>query len=186
MTDPNLVTALARIAFILVASLALLRFLVGGVTRTADRYGLSPNAAYVIGASVRWIVIVLAAVLVAQAAGISMHAVWTAVSAVAVMVAIGFVAMWSVVSNLLCAVLLVIFAPFRIGDEIEILDVANVDPEKHGLKGRVIAINMLYTVLAQDAGSTLRVPNNLLFQRAIRTVEGEETASLGSSLFHHD
>jgi len=59
----------------------------------------------------------------------------------------------------------------------------SVDPY---MRGRVTGINMLYTELVQDAGGTLRVPNNLLFQRAIRTVEGDDTASLGSSLFHHD
>ena len=57
--------------------------------------------------------------LILQQIGVSMNSVWAVLSAVVAMIAIGFVAVWSVLSNLLCTVMLLIFQPFRVGDEIE-------------------------------------------------------------------
>ena len=100
-------------------------------------------------------------------------------------VALGFVAVWSVLSNLLCSVLLIIFAPFRIDDEIEIQDPAA--PIK--VRGRVLDINLMFTslrVLDEHAEvaeeSLLRIPNNLFFQKYVRTWQGKHSQSIKSYL----
>jgi len=46
--------------------------------------------------------------------------------------AVAFFAMWSVLSNLLCAVLIFTVGPFRIGDVVELVDTL----DKPGVKGR--------------------------------------------------
>lgn len=181
--------ALFRCALIIVLGLLTYRFLRHGIGRLHDRGYFSTNAEFLLAITLRWTMIVVGAILLVQAVGVSMHALWTALSTVLVMVAIGFVALWSILSNLLCAVLLVIFAPFRIGDEIELIEVIMSDETKQGIRGRVVEINLLYTILedlsATDGGK-VRIPNNLLFQRAIRTIEGDKTRSLGNALFHQN
>jgi small-conductance mechanosensitive channel len=82
-------------------------------------------------------------------------------------------AAWSVLSNLFCALLIVIVGPFRLGDYIEVLDTA----EKPGAKGRVIDINMLYTTLQdahapEGAPNLLQIPNSLIFQRVVKRWKG--------------
>ena len=105
--------------------------------------------------------------------GVSATVLWTAFTGFATVGAVAFFAAWSVLSNLFCALLIVIVGPFRLGDYIEVLDTA----EKPGAKGRVIDINMLYTTL-QDAhapdGSPnlLQIPNSLIFQRVVRRWKG--------------
>jgi small-conductance mechanosensitive channel len=47
--------------------------------------------------------------------------------------------MWSVLSNLLCAILIFTVGPFRLGDVVELVDTT----DKPGVKGRVVAINLL-------------------------------------------
>jgi small-conductance mechanosensitive channel len=180
---------LFRVALIFVAGFGVYRLALHGVARLRAQRYVTDNGAFLLTGLARWSIVLVALILAIQSFGISMQALWTAVSALLVMVAIGFVAVWSILSNLLCAVLLVVFAPFRIGDEIELIEITMKEPDKRGIRGRVLAINMLYTSLedlTDGSAGTIRVPNNLLFQRAIRTIAGEETKSLGQSLFEMD
>jgi len=110
--------------------------------------------------------------------GISVASFWAALSGVLVLLAIGFVAVWSLLSNLLCSVLLIIFAPFRIGDEIEVQDPASPVT----VRGRVRDINLMFTtlVMTDENGeeSLLRAPNNIFFQKYIRTWESRHSQSI--------
>lgn len=100
---------------------------------------------------------------VAQA-GLFQHA-WAVVSALATTVAIGFFAVWSVLSNMVCALLILVFRPFRVGDWIELLEGSKPAPA-----GRVVDMNLLFVSLVdpQDEGLELRVPNSLIFQKVIK------------------
>ena len=88
-----------------------------------------------------------------------------------------FFAMWSVLSNLLCAVLIFTVGPFRIGDVVELVDTL----DKPGVKGRVIAINLLFTTLLEvpEAGGALvQVPNSQFFQKSVRRWRGAEVQAM--------
>lgn len=79
-------------------------------------------------------------------------------------------------SNLLCAVLIFTVGPFRIGDVVELVDTL----DKPGVKGRVIAINLLYTTLMETpeaGGALVQVPNSQFFQKAVRRWRGAEAAT---------
>jgi small-conductance mechanosensitive channel len=100
---------------------------------------------------------------------------WTALSGFVAVAAVAFFAMWSVLSNLLCAILIFTVGPFRLGDVVELVDTT----DKPGVKGRVIAINLLYTTLVEaeelGAGSAMvQVPNSLFFQRSVRRWRGTD------------
>ncbi|BCQ65714.1 hypothetical protein PBOI14_74640 [Pseudomonas sp. Boi14] len=89
--------------------------------------------------------------------------------------------MWSVLSNLLCAILIFTVGPFRLGDVVELVDTV----DKPGVKGRVVAINLLYTTLieAEEAGTgsaMVQVPNSLFFQRSVRRWRGTDVLPVGS------
>lgn len=178
---PSLVKAFVVVAIGLVLYLAGRR----GLGRLRARGRLSGNGEFVARSALKWLLAVIVTIAAVQQFGISLHALWTGISAVLVLVAVGFVALWSVLSNMLCSIILVMFAPFRIGDRVEIIEVVLNDGTKSGVKGRVLGIDLMYTTLEDDqsGGSTLRIPNNMLFQRAIRTIHGEDTRSLGSDLF---
>ena len=111
----------------------------------------------------------MAILLVLQAFGV-MPNVWASVTAVLAMVAVGFVAVWSVLSNAFCSVVLMIVRPFNVGDSIEI--------PGDTWRGKVIDFNMIFTTLRDDDGSLLQVPNNLFFQKPIRRIIGSNTISL--------
>src|SRR5690606_6842937 len=113
-----------------------------------------------------FVINVAALLLILQLLGVSGTVLWTAFTGFAAVGAVAFFAAWSVLSNLFCTILIITTRPFRLHDRVELLE----NGEKPGLKGEVIDINMVFTTLREDgeAGTKLRVPNNLFFQRSIR------------------
>ena len=73
--------------------------------------------------------------------------------------ALGF-ALRDAVSNLIAGVLILLYQPFRYGDNITV----------SGNKGTVIGINFRYTVLEADGGAVVHVPNSTMFSNSV-TVE---------------
>ena len=167
--------------YLIIAARIAVLALLGVLAFTLVRRGLRflhtrqylPSALYRIADGIlRWVVVVLVALMALQQAGVSVQHLWAAVSAFFVLIAVGFVAVWSVLSNILCAVFLIIFAPFRIGDEIELIEPTG---SGSGLKGRVTGLNILFTTLEQISSETgetfvIEVPNNIFFQKSIRRV----------------
>lgn len=120
-----------------------------------------------------WVIIVTAGMLVLERLGVSGQVLWTAITGFAAVAAVAFFAAWSVLSNIFCAFLIFSTQPFRVGDELEILDAS----DKVGMHGRVLAIHLLYTVLEEmgraDGRPTLiQVPNSAFFQKTIRRWQG--------------
>lgn len=64
-----------------------------------------------------------------------MENAWATLTAFLAMVAIGFVAVWSVLSNSFCSVVLMMSRPFDVGDTVEVSGQA--------LRGKVIDFNLI-------------------------------------------
>jgi small-conductance mechanosensitive channel len=116
----------------------------------------------------RWTVGVITALLVLQLLGVPIGSVWTVVSALLAMVAIGFVAVWSILSNISSSLLIHVLDPFEKGDEIEIIEPTG----GNGLAGKVVDIRVMYTVLntTDENGQryVVHVPNNTFFQKTVK------------------
>ena len=132
----------------------------------------------------KWLIYIAFIVLLLQQIGVEINSIWTLLTATAAMVAIGFVAVWSILSNLLCTLLLIGFKPFQIGDTVELIDAGMTS----GIKGTVRNINLIYTTLVESSENKdepwrTQIPNNLFFQKVIRCKPGEETVSLEKQVF---
>lgn len=139
------------------------------ISRLGARYSLLPQEVLQpLRGLLRWLIMGSAFMLVLERLGVSATVLWTALTGFTAVAAVAFFAIWSVLSNMFCALLIFTMGPFRIGDTVEVIDSA----DKPGVKGRVIAINLFYTTLqdlAEDAaGALLQVPNSLFFQKSVR------------------
>jgi small-conductance mechanosensitive channel len=103
--------------------------------------------------------------LVLQELGV-LHNVWTAILAVMAMVAIGFIAVWSILSNVLSTFLILLYRPFRIGDQIRV--------PSDGLEGKVVDLNLMFTTLKNENDGFIQIPNNQFFQKAICRIQTDE------------
>ena len=103
---------------------------------------------------------VLAAMLVLEIWGVSLGGLWTVLVSAATIVGVGFLATWTMISNITASFFIAFWRPFRLGDTIEML------PEN--LSGRVIDINLMFIVVRENAGAVIQIPNNLFFQKMFR------------------
>lgn len=122
---------------------------------------------------IRYLLLLIVTLMALQHLGVLANA-WTTISTVLAMVAIGFFAVWSVLSNLMSTLFLLVARPFRVGDTVEIL------PE--GLKGKVIDLSFTFTTLKEEGGDLIRVPNNQFLQKLLRIQRGQNRTELADQL----
>ncbi|WP_236179211.1 mechanosensitive ion channel family protein [Pseudomonas mosselii] len=164
-----------QILLILIAAFVLQRMVARGLHSLGERYPLPHELMVPVRGALRWLIMGSALLFVLERMGVSATVLWTALSGFVAVAAVAFFAIWSVLSNLLCAVLIFTVGPFRIGDVVELVDTL----DKPGVKGRVIAINLLYTTLMETpeaGGALVQVPNSQFFQKAVRRWRGTEAA----------
>ena len=98
-----------------------------------------------------------------EAVNVPLGNVWTAISTLLALVAIGFFAVWSILSHMTAAVVLFLQRPFRIGDYLQFAD--------ETYSGKVVRTGLFFTQLEDADGGRSQIPNNLLFQRRFRVSE---------------
>lgn len=170
---PNLLVAV----LVILLAVAVNRLLCRGLNKVAERGYIHEQLRITTSFTLRWLIILIATISLMGLFGLSVSSIWAAFSALFVLLGIGFVAVWSVLSNMLCSVLLVIFAPFRMGEDIEIQDpTASII-----ISGKVVSINLMHTTLIHDnegQEEIIKVPNNFFFQKYVRRVPNKRTISI--------
>jgi small-conductance mechanosensitive channel len=157
---PRLLAVTPLIVGIVIGAFAL-SFITGrGLQLLANRTSLTDQDVAPFLRIVRWLIRGVALVLILSVLGLNLGGLWAVMSTVLAMVAIGFVAVWSVLSNVSCTVIMLIARPFHIGDEIEF--------PGEPIVGRVVDLNFVYTTLKSDDGRLVQVPNNLFFQKVVK------------------
>ena len=167
-----------QIVLILFVAWALQRLLRRFIVRVGERYRLPMELLMPLRGVLSWLIMGSALLMVLERLGVSATVLWTALTGFAAVAAVAFFAAWSVLSNLFCALLIFTAGPFRVGDQLEVLESA----DKPGVKGRVVDINLLYTTLedvSEDSrGALLQIPNTLFFQKVVRRWRGTELTIL--------
>jgi small-conductance mechanosensitive channel len=120
---------------------------------------------------VRWFLCVVVALLILQLSGLTNHA-WAILSGFIAVSAVSLVANWSVLSSGVCALIFLVYRPFEVGDQIEVMEA----PDRAPVCGKVGYINLMFTTLRCN-GSDLSIPNNLLMQRIVKRVSRAPAAS---------
>jgi small-conductance mechanosensitive channel len=121
-----------------------------------------------------WLVV---ATLVLEIWGVSVGGLWTLLVSAATVIGVGFLATWTMVSNITASFFIAFWRPFRLGDEIEIL------PEN--FKGRVIDSNLMFVVARESSGAVIQIPNNLFFQKMFRVSSTSTDRTLFEQYEHH-
>jgi len=173
INNPTIIK-LVQTAVVLAIGLGIFFGLKGRILQFAKKANLPRLAMTPVRVSLRYAVLVLTGVMALGIWGYNTASIVTAIGAVIGLVAIGFVAVWSVLSNVLCTVVLIALKPFSVGDDVELVSA--------GVKGRVVDLSVIYTTLEVAEGETVLIPNNLFFQGAIRRRVGKHTRGLDQQL----
>lgn len=104
-----------------------------------------------------WVMLVLVTL---RHLGVNVDGLWTLLVSTLAVIGVGLLAVWTMVSNITASFFIWIWRPYELGERIEVI------PD--GIKGRAVDRSLMFTVIREEDGSTLMVPNNLFFQRIIR------------------
>lgn len=173
--DRDTIVRIVESGVIVVIALALFFGLKGRILQFANWAGLPRLAFTPVRLTLRYLILAVACVLILGRWGFQIDTFLAIAGTIFGLVAIGFVAMWSVLSNLLCAFVLVLFKPFSVGDEVELVGGDTV-------KGKVIDLSLLFTTLETGPRETVLVPNNMFFQRIFKRRAGTVTVELDYQL----
>jgi small-conductance mechanosensitive channel len=164
----DVIVPVGQVALILIAAWLLRTLVRRLIQRLCLRYNLPPEIAISARRVSSFLIYFAALLLALERLGVSGTVLWTAFTGFAAVAAVAFFAAWSVLSNIFCTLLIFTTRPFRLHDQIELLE----SGDKPGLKGRVLDINLIYTTLEEvrddHAGPVLQIPNSLFFQRVTR------------------
>jgi small-conductance mechanosensitive channel len=124
--------------------------------------------------TLRYAVLIVAAAMIMNVWGIKTDVLLTVLGTVFGLVAIGFVAVWSVLSNFLCTFVLILFKPFSVGDDLEI--------PADSVSGKVVDLTLIFTTLRNPNGEYVQIPNNMFFQKIFKRRVGRGGISLENQL----
>ncbi|MBL6764212.1 MAG: mechanosensitive ion channel [Verrucomicrobiae bacterium] len=127
-----------------------------------------------VGASARWIIFALAFLMILSIFEFPLTAIVATIGTLCGVVAIGFVANWSILCNFPCTVFLVATRPFNVGDELEI--------PADKIRGEVVDISLAYTVLRDSEDFYINIPNAQFLQKQFRRRPGHSGVTLGEQL----
>lgn len=171
---PTLVGALPLVIGIIIGTMVLNLVVGRMLLLLAARTHLTKNEIHPVRHLIRWILRVLALVLIFGVLGFELGGLWAMISTVLGLIAIGFVAVWSLLSNASSTVLILFLRPYQIGDDIEFVG--------EQVRGRVMDLNFFFTTLLDHDGQLVQIPNNLFFQKAIKRRRNRQTVSLAHQL----
>ena len=175
--EPWIASALQSLIIVVLALLALV--VLGRALGMLERRSPFPPILFkLLKRIARAVVLLLVVYLILESWGFELKTVLAILGTILGMVAIGFVAVWSLLSNLMCAFILATFRPFRVGDIIEI--------PSENVHGKVTDLTLLFTTLETEEGDDLQVPNNVFFQKIYKRRKGAKTSELGDQLLQHE
>lgn len=115
----------------------------------------------------------LAIVVITIIWGVNLQEFSVFISSILAIVGIGFVAQWSILSNLTASVILFFSHPLRLGDRVRVLD------KDFDWTGKVEDISGFYLFMRTDDGRKISIPTNLVIQKGIEILHhGEEMGTI--------
>lgn len=159
----NAVNAIGTIAILILASIIIpitSRFLRQRFIYLQGRLNLTDETNFIINRVITAVLWTLTVFIALNVWGIGLGGVWAVLVSAITIIGVGFIATWAMISNFTASFFLVLWRPFHVGQIVEIL------PEN--LKGRVVDRNLMFTILSEESGSKLQIPNNLFFQKVFR------------------
>ena len=110
----------------------------------------------------------LAIIVITLIWGVNLQEFSVFISSILAILGIGFVAQWSILSNLTASVILFFSHPLRLGDRVRVLD------KDFDWTGEVEDISGFYLFMRTDDGRKITIPTNLVIQKGIEILKKEE------------
>ena len=94
--------------------------------------------------------------------GVEQTNILTFIISVLTVLGVALVAQWSILSNILSAIIIFVSHPVKLGQSITIID------KEFDIKGQVSDIGLFYVILKTDTNEKIMIPNNIFLQKATK------------------
>jgi small-conductance mechanosensitive channel len=171
---PRLLGALP-LALVIILGVVVLNLLVGrALLVLAHRTHLTEMDVLPFRRMLQWVSRILGFILILSVFGFEIGGLWAMVSTILGLVAIGFVAVWSILSHTSATMLILFLHPFQMGDDLEF--------PGEPVRGRAVDLNFFFTTLVDHDGTLYQIPNNLFFQKTLKRRKNQRIVSLAAQL----
>ncbi len=107
--------------------------------------------------------------------GVNLREFTVFLSSILAVLGIGFVAQWSILSNLTASVILFFSHPLRLGDRVRVMD------KDFDWTGKVEDISGFYLFMRTDDGRRISIPTNLVIQKGIEILQSRDDGPFDST-----
>ena len=104
--------------------------------------------------------------------GVHVSGLYVFVTSFFAMVAIGFFAVWSVLSNITSSILIFFLFPYKIGDHIQVIG--------DDINGTITDITLFHLIVESVDTGIVTIPNNVVIQKSIRILP-KDTSNSGTN-----
>lgn len=129
--------------------------------RVAIKFNYHSSRVKILTKIVSLLIYIIAFSILVMIWGIEQSKLLIFVSSSLTILAIAFVAQWSIISNITAAIVIYFNHPVRIGDMITVLD------KDYSIEGKVSDIGIFFIILKTKEGEEITMPNNVFIQKLI-------------------
>lgn len=142
------------------------KILISAINKNAFRNKVTKRTVTLTQKTLRWVFIGACVTLLIVLWGGNLQNFRMTLMSIFGIIAIGFFAVWSILSNIVAGVILLTSKNINIDDNIEIVN--------ENISGKIIDINSMFVIL-KSGKDKIQIPNNLLLQKSIKiTINKEE------------
>ena len=155
-----------------VAILLVIRIVaVGTIRRIARRSDLNPSRTKLIIKYISIAITSIALIALTLIWGVNFRELGLIFSSIFAVIGVALFAQWSILSNVTAGVILFLAFPFKIGDQIKILD-KELETEEEFI---IEDIKLYYIYLRNSKGHLITYPNNLMMQKAVTLINSSRS-----------
>ena len=132
------------------------------VSKTAEKFNYQTSRIVMFKKIFSGLAILLLILILTIVWGVDQSRLFLYISSLLTVLAVAFVAQWSVLSNITATVIIFFYHPVKIDDQISI-------HEKDSLvQGRIVNIGLFFITIVTDDKEQITIPSNLFIQKAIK------------------
>lgn len=144
----------------------LIRLVVGKViSRAMKRFGYMPARASVIRKITTGFTSTLLIIVLLGIWGVERKELTIFISSTMTVLAVGFVAQWSILSNITSSFIIFFNHPIKVGDDLAILD------KDFPVEGRIVDIGIFFITLKTTDGEFVSTPSSVFMQKMIKRID---------------
>jgi small-conductance mechanosensitive channel len=154
---------LSRLLFtagLILAGFLIYRAVRGAIENRVVKQHLRKQHELLIRKSVKWLIYTAVGISVLIVWGGSVEDIWVGITSVFGIIAIGFFAVWSILSNVVSGLVILLTKSFRLEDRIEVVG--------DGVSGTIENITLFHIEIKETEDHIVMIPNSVFLQKTVR------------------